>query len=316
MADQISVVLVVFTAAVALLHLIHRWWNIHGGRKRSINGGNQEARLPPGSTGWPLIGESFSYYRSMTSNNPRKFVDEREKRYDSNIFISHLFGRRAVVSADPQFNKFVLQNEGRLFQAHYQESLKTLIGKYGLLSVHGDLQRKLHGIAVNLLRFERLKFDFMEEIQSLVHSTLDRWADMKDIALQNECHQMVLNLMAKQLLDLSPSKETREICELFVDYTNAVIAIPIKIPGSTYAKGIKARQLLIGKISQMVQERRNNPHVVHNDLLQKLMEEGSLSDEVICDFILFLLFAGHETSSRAMTFAIKFLLIALRHWSK
>lgn len=307
MADQISVVLVVFTAAVALLHLIHRWWNIHGGRKRSINGENQEGRLPPGSTGWPLIGESISYYRSMTSNNPRKFVDEREKRYDSNIFISHLFGRRAVVSADPQFNKFVLQNEGRLFQAHYQESLKTLIGKYGLLSVHGDLQRKLHGIAVNLLRFERLRVDFMEEIQSLVHSTLDRWADMKDIALQNECHQMVLNLMAKQLLDLSPSKETREICELFVDYTNAVIAIPIKIPGSTYAKGIKARQLLIGKISQMVQERRNNPHVVHNDLLQKLMEEGSLSDEVICDFILFLLFAGHETSSRAMTFAIKFL---------
>jgi len=160
---------------------------------------------------------------------------------------------------------------------------------------------------VNLLRFERLRVDFMEEIQSLVHSTLDRWADMKDIALQNECHQMVLNLMAKQLLDLSPSKETSEICDLFVDYTNAVVAIPLKIPGSTYAKGIKARQLLIGKISQMVQERRNNPHVVHNDLLQKLMEEGSLSDEIICDFILFLLFAGHETSSRAMTFAIKFL---------
>jgi hypothetical protein len=80
MADQISLVLVVFTAAVALLHLIHRWWNIHGGRKRSNNEENQEARLPPGSTGWPLIGESFSYYRSMSSNQPRKFVDEREKR--------------------------------------------------------------------------------------------------------------------------------------------------------------------------------------------------------------------------------------------
>ena len=100
------------------------------------------------------------------------------------IFISHLFGRQAVVSTDPQFNKFVLQNEGRLFEAHYQESLKTLIGNYGLLSVHGDLQRQLHGIAVNLLRF-----DFMEEIQSLVHSTLDRWAEMKEIALQNESHK-------------------------------------------------------------------------------------------------------------------------------
>jgi cytochrome P450 len=130
---------------------------------------------------------------------------------------------------------------------------------------------------------------------------------MKEISLQNECHQMVLNLMAKQLLDLSPSKETTEICELFVDYTNAVIAIPIKIPGSAYAKGMKARQLLIRKICEIIEERRSHPQVVHNDLLTKLLEEGSLSDEIICDFILFLLFAGHETSTRAMTFAIKFL---------
>lgn len=307
MADKISLLLAVFTGAVVLLHLIYRWWSIHGGPKRSNNEQNQEPRLPPGSTGWPLIGESFSYYRSMTSNNPRKFVDDREKRYDSDIFVSHLFGGKAVVSADPQLNKFVLQNEGRLFQAHYPKALKALIGKYGLLSVHGQLQRKLHGIAVNLLRFERLKVDFMEQIQSLVHSTLDKWADMKTIYLQNECHQMVLNLMAKQLLDLSPSKETNEICELFIDYTNAVASIPIKIPGSTYAKALKAREILIGKISMMIEERRNHCEVVHTDLLAKLLEEGTLSDEIICDFILFLLFAGHETSSRAMTFSIKFL---------
>nr|UYU26136.1 cytochrome P450 720B [Pinus elliottii] len=276
-------------------------------RERLILRKIRRSILPPGSTGWPLIGETYSYYRSMSSNRPRQFIDDREKRYDSDIFVSHLFGSQAVVSADPQFNKYVLQNEGRLFQAQYPKALKALMGDYGLLSVHGNLQRKLHGIAVNLLSFERLKFDFMVEIQNLVHSTLDRWVDENEIFLQNECHQMVLNLMAKQLLDLSPSKETNEICKLFVDYTNAMIAIPIKIPGSTYAKGLKTRKVLIRKIFNIIKERRNNPHVVHNDLLQKLMEEGSLSDEIICDFILFLLFAGHETSSRAMTFAIKFL---------
>nr|UYU26137.1 cytochrome P450 720B [Pinus elliottii] len=307
MADQISLLLVVFTAAVALLHLIYRWWNAQTGQRKTHTEKNQAVHLPPGSTGWPLIGETYSYYRSMSSNRPRQFIDDREKRYDSDIFVSHLFGSQAVVSADPQFNKYVLQNEGRLFQAQYPKALKALMGDYGLLSVHGNLQRKLHGIAVNLLSFERLKFDFMVEIQNLVHSTLDRWVDEKEIFLQNECHQMVLNLMAKQLLDLSPSKETNEICKLFVDYTNAMIAIPIKIPGSTYAKGLKTRKVLIRKIFNIIKERRNNPHVVHNDLLQKLMEEGSLSDEIICDFILFLLFAGHETSSRAMTFAIKFL---------
>ena len=57
----------------------------------------------------------------------------------------------------------------------------------------------------------------------------------------------------------------------------------------------------------MIKERRNHPHSVHKDLLNKLLEEGSLSDEIICDFILFLLFAGHETSSRALTLSLKFI---------
>ena len=68
---------------------------------------------------------------------------------------------------------------------------------------------------------------------------------------------------------------------------------------------MQARQLLIKKIYEIIEERRNHPQVV--DLLAKLLDEGSLSHEIICDFILFLLSAGHETSSKAMTFAIKFL---------
>jgi hypothetical protein len=50
---------------------------------------------------------------------------------------------------------------------------------------------------------------------------------------------MVLNLIAKQLLDLSPSKETTEIRKLFVEFIRAIVAIPTKIPGTTHAKGLK-----------------------------------------------------------------------------
>ena len=45
--------------------------------------------------------------------------------------------------------------------------------------------------------------------------------------------------MAKQLLDLSPSKETEEICEAFSYFSEALLSIPIKIPGTAYARGFK-----------------------------------------------------------------------------
>ena len=107
------------------------------------------------------------------------------------IFRSNLFGRsRIVVSVDPEFNKHVLQHEGRQFQANYPKPLRNFIGKFGLLWVHGDLQKKLHGTAVNLQRFERLSVDFMEDIQNLLHITLAKWQAKRDIHLQEECHQV------------------------------------------------------------------------------------------------------------------------------
>eukprot|EP01018_Ginkgo_biloba_P006164 Gb_36691 [translate_table: standard] len=104
----------------------------------NVKKNDEKSKLPPGSMGWPLIGEMIS--------------------------CSHLFGRRTIVSADSDFNKFLLQNEGRFFRARYPKPVVELTGKYALLSVHGDLQRKLRGIAVNLLSAEKLKVDFVQGI--------------------------------------------------------------------------------------------------------------------------------------------------------
>uniref|UniRef100_A0A0G7ZP11 Cytochrome P450 CYP720B12v2 n=1 Tax=Picea glauca TaxID=3330 RepID=A0A0G7ZP11_PICGL len=290
--------LVCFVLGLLLLQLYKLVWTVD----------NRGYKLPPGSTGWPLIGETISFFRGINSTaQPRQFIQDRERRYGE-IFRSNLFGRsRIVVSVDPEFNKHVLQHEGRQFQANYPKPLRNLIGKFGLLSVHGDLQKKLHGTAVNLLRFERLSVDFMEDIQNLLHITLAKWQAKRDIHLQEECHQLVLNLMAKQLLDLSPSKETEEICEAFGHFSDALLSVPIRIPGTAYARGFKAREFLIKRIYEGIEDRRKHPQVVRNDLLTKLLKEDSLSEEIIADFILFLLFAGHETSSRSMSFSIKFL---------
>ena len=108
------------------------------------------------------------------------------------MFTSHLFGNRVIYSLDPQFNRFILQNEGRLVRAKYESSFNELMGKYNLFSVHGDLQRKLHGIIVNLLRSEKLRSHFMENIQILRHDTFDSWEDGQDLFLQEECHQASL----------------------------------------------------------------------------------------------------------------------------
>eukprot|EP01018_Ginkgo_biloba_P027331 Gb_24909 [translate_table: standard] len=221
-------------------------------------------RVPPGSNGWPFVGHAFSWFFSFAKLGPRTFLRNHVLPY-GDIVTCNLFGRHTVVSVDPEFNKFVLQNEGRLFQASYFKSLTNIIGKYGMLSVHGELQRKLHGIA------------------------------------------LLVNMMAKHLLNVTSEKEIDELYFYMSNFINGIISIPIKMLGCAYAKGLKAREFLIGKISELIEERRKNPDAPRTDLLTKLLKEGNLKDEIMADFLVLLLVASYETAARAMTVAIHFL---------
>ncbi|KAH9320627.1 hypothetical protein KI387_015266 [Taxus chinensis] len=290
-----------FTCVILLL--------LRRGKDGQGDGSAIKPKLPPGSAGLPFIGETIRFLLDAKSSR-RKFFDEHELRYGP-IFRCNLFGRaRAVVSVDPEFNKYVLQNEGRLFEAKYLASFRHLIGKYGLSAVQGELQRKLHGTAVNLLKHERLSSDFMDDIQDIFLAGMRKWEEQGDIPIQHKCNQasiIVLNLMAKKLLDLPPAEEMKDVYKAFDDFVGAVFSLPLNIPGTTYARGIQARGILLKRIHECIKERRQHPEVVRNDLLTKLLREGTFSDEIIADTIIFFVFAGVETSSMAMAFAVKYL---------
>ena len=105
------------------------------------------------------------------------------------IFSCSLFGKWAVVSADPTFNRFIMQNEGTLFQSSYPKSFRDLVGKNGVITVHGEQQRKLHGIASNMMRLEKLKFHFLDNIQLIMLQTLKKLDNNQVILLQDVCRK-------------------------------------------------------------------------------------------------------------------------------
>jgi len=50
------------------------------GRERAAGGKEQQAapaRLPPGSFGWPLVGETLDFVSCAYSSRPEAFVDKR-----------------------------------------------------------------------------------------------------------------------------------------------------------------------------------------------------------------------------------------------
>lgn len=105
------------------------------------------------------------------------------------------------MSADPSFNRFIMQNEGKLFQSSYPKSFRDLVGKNGVITVQGEQQRKLHSIASNMMRFEKLKFHFLEDIQMIMLQTLGKFGNNQVVLLQNVCRKASpISLSSKEIL--------------------------------------------------------------------------------------------------------------------
>ncbi|WCJ34754.1 Cytochrome P450 superfamily protein [Euphorbia peplus] len=264
-------------------------------------------RLPPGRRGLPLIGDSLNWYKAVASSHPSKFVHQQSIRYGK-IFRCSLFGQWAVVSTDPDFNRFIMQNEGKLFKSSYPKSFRDLVGKNGVITVQGDQQKKLHGIASNIMRFDKLqKLHFLQQIQSVILQSCINFNNNQVILLQDVCRKVAIKLMVNQLMGESTEKEVNEMSQLFSNFVDGCLSIPINFPGFTYYTALQAREKIIKKIKKKIQSSNRNENEENGFLGRIMKEENCLNEEGITDFIINLIFAGNETTSKTMLLALYFL---------
>ncbi|GMQ11703.1 hypothetical protein CsSME_00054219 [Camellia sinensis var. sinensis] len=307
---------------VLLMIMFVAKWVINKQRNKGITKGAH--KLPPGRRGWPLIGDSFNWFNAVASSHPPRFVQQQVLRIllsldigckpmYGKIFSCSLFGKWAVVSADPSFNRWVMQNEGKLFQSSYPKSFRDLVGKNGVITVQGEQQRKLHGIASNMMRLEKLKFHFLKDIQMVMLQTLNNFQNNQVIILQDVCRKVAINLMVNQLLGVSKTEgEVDEMARLFSDFVDGCLSLPINLPGFAYHAAMKARAIIIRKINNKIEMQRQEAILAgvvgnNNGVLGRLLEEESIPDDAVADFIINLLFAGNETTAKTMLFAVYFL---------
>nr|GMD31222.1 abietadienol/abietadienal oxidase [Ipomoea batatas] len=278
-----QILLGMIVAILLFLVFLAKVWN----KSREVKSTGK--RFPPGGNGWPIIGDSFNWY--------------------GKIFSCRIHGKRAVVSAEAGFNRFVLQNEGRLFRSSYPKSFRDLVGKNGVITVHGEKQRKLHSIASNMMPLEKLRFHFLHDTQTVIRRTLlHGLQDGQVVPLQDVCRKVAIKLMVNQLLGESSESEVDEMAKLFSDFADGCLSLPIHFPGFAYHTAMKARESIIEKINKTIEShRKQGSQGIGSGLLRRLMEEQSIPDDGLADFILNLLFAGNETTAKTMAFAVFFL---------
>ncbi|XP_057820740.2 cholesterol 22-monohydroxylase CYP90B52 isoform X2 [Cryptomeria japonica] len=302
--DNLVAIVVVLLGLLTVLYMVIKlkYPICNSSRKTKMN-------LPPGNMGWPFLGQTVEYLKPHLATTPGRFMEENCSRHGK-IFRSHLFGHPTVVSADPELNKFILQNEGRLFECSYPSTIGGILGKWSMLVLVGEMHKHMRSIALNFMSNSMLRSRLLDDIEMQTLLTLKSWEKMEQpLSVQSETKKFTFNLMAKQILSFNSGEpETDDLMKEYFTFMKGVISAPINFPGTSYRRALKSRSKILEGVKKIMEERKKRVDIHYDDLLSNVMKDGRLSTEQILDLILNILFAGHETSAVALTLCLYFLL--------
>lgn len=263
--------------------------------------------MPPGTLGLPFVGETLQLIAAYKTENPEPFIDERVNRYGP-IFTTHVFGEPTVFSTDPETNRFIVQNDGKLFDCSYPGSISNLLGKHSLLLMKGALHKKMHSLTMSFANSTIIRDHLLVDIDRLVRLNMDSWTDR--IFLMEEAKKITFELTVKQLMSFDPGEWSESLRKEYVLVIEGFFSVPVRLFSSTYRRAITARTKVAEALKLIVRQRRAKLEggEKKKDMLGALLAgDDKFSDEQIVDFLLALLVAGYETTSTIMTLAVKFL---------
>lgn len=295
--------LVLWIGALVFIIYITHW--VNNWRNPRCNG-----KLPPGSMGFPFLGETLQFFKSNTTNDVPPFVKERMERYGP-VFKTSIVGQPVIVSADRDLNHFVFLQEGQLFQSWYPDTFTEIFGRQNLSSLHGFMYKYLKNMVLSLFGPESLK-KMLPEVERTACRRLQQWSIQETVELKEATAAMIFDLTAKKLISYDEENATQKLRENFVAFIKGLISFPLNIPGAAYHKCLQGRKNAMKMLKNLLNERRAMPGKSPSDffdfVLEELQKEGTiLTEKIALDLMFVLLFASFETTSLALTFAVKFL---------
>ncbi|XP_030449991.1 beta-amyrin 28-monooxygenase-like [Syzygium oleosum] len=272
-------------------------------------------KLPPGSFGWPIIGESLEFLRSHHEGRPEKFIQDRMSKYNSPVFKTSVLGEPMVILCGPAGNKFLFSNEGKKVALWWPSSVRKLMGRC-LVAKAGVEARSDKKLLMSFFNPEAL----MRSVQVIDEVTKahlrTHWKGKDQLEAYSTLKQHTFDLACRLFMSITDPQLISRLAEHFHVFLRGVIDFPINVPGTKFYRAKKAADSIRKELRVLVKQRRmeleKKMASPSQDLMSHLIangdENGKLMPEVeIINNMLNLLFAGHDTSTSTLVLIIKYL---------
>ncbi|KAH6834099.1 hypothetical protein C2S53_016993 [Perilla frutescens var. hirtella] len=282
-------------------------------------GSDDRQNLPPGSHGWPILGENIK----LAMLGPEKFVKDRMKKYCGEVFKTSLLGEKMAVFCGAEGNKFVFTNEDKLVTSWLPESLRKVLmfsADGGKMKTDSASKRILHHRAFSP---EALK-QYIPAMDALAREHLDRdWNPNPVVKVLPSSRKYTFELACRLFMSVVDPVRVKKLSDPFTAVIEGMFSVPVDLPGTAYNRAIRAGKVVRGELLKIVEERREEMMMIENeeeregrggDLLSKMIlatdEDGNgklFSENQICENLIAILVASFDTTSSAITNVINYL---------
>ncbi|KAL1332744.1 hypothetical protein HN51_061533 [Arachis hypogaea] len=270
--------------------------------------------LPPGSMGFPFIGETLQFMIPSYSLDIHPFITKRIQRFGS-IFRTSLFGQPIVISTDSEFNSYLMQQEGKLVELWAGPATKIFRQSDGFRIPFSNIHKYIRSITLNHIGAECIREKLISQFEEMFIKTLHQWSTQTSIDVKQSITKMNFRFFAKHYFgydieNLSSNFE-RISEELFTDFTERLKTIPLNIPGTNYHKCLKEWRKAFKIIKNILEERRNSPEKYRGDFLDQAINDMEkdkiMNDDQIVYLVLGIWFANSASISSMAQLIFKFL---------
>ncbi|XP_065877487.1 taxadiene 5-alpha hydroxylase-like isoform X1 [Euphorbia lathyris] len=271
-------------------------------------------RVPPGSFGLPIIGQSLSLLRAMRQNTAEAWLMERSRKYGP-VSKMYIFGAPTVFLHGQAASKLIYTSS--VLSSQKTSSSRRVFGKRNIFELSGDEHKRVRGALVSFLKPDVLKQSvgkMDEEIRSQIRM---QWHGKQKISVMPFMKTLSFNIMSSFIVGIEQGSRRERLKQLFYRIVEGAFTVPINFPFTSFSRSIKARAKIRAITLELIHEKRAALEQLQaspqKDLLTCLIalrnEDNSpmLSDEEIVDNAIITMVAGHDTTSVMLTFLIKLL---------